>query len=241
MSKKWYQYFVSVGDSAAGEAAVPPSDGSPPDSSAPASNAAQAVADIAASLAPQPAPTPAVARSAAANSASFQEIYDAAEIRPPTHGFTIMKVGDMLRSEHIRNLPRDVKRSSVLVALEAAGAPLQDVIEDAVKRDRALDTFERVQEKSVADLEAAKGKENQQIQSEMDRVVADYRARIQANTDTVAKEKERFFAWRLKKQEEEQKISDAVSYFVTENPITAGGPPEARPAAAPAGANTPGK
>jgi len=36
----------------------------------------------------------------------------------------------------------------------------------------------------------------------------------------VAKEKERFFARRLKKQEEEQKIGHSVSYFVTENPIT---------------------
>ena len=66
----------------------------------------------------------------------------------------------------------------------------------------------------------------------MDRVVADHRTRIQANNDAVAKEKERFFAWRLKKQEEEQKIADAVSYFVTENPITTGGGPAAGPPAA---------
>ena len=50
--------------------------------------------------------------------------------------------------------------------------------------------------------------------------LADHKARIQANNDAIAKEKERFFAWRLKKQEEEQKIADSVSYFVTENPIT---------------------
>ncbi len=217
MSKKWHEYFFSSDDHS-----EPPSTPAP-DAEPPAPNAAQAVADIAASLAPQAPPTAAQARSAAANNTSFQEIYDAAEIRPPAHGFTIMKVGDMLRSEHIRSLPREVKRSSVLVALEAVGAPLQDVIEDAVRRDRALDTFERVQEKSVADLEAGKSKENQQIQTEMDRIVADYRARIQANNNAVAKEKERFYAWRLKKQEEEQKISDAVSYFVTENPITTGG------------------
>ena len=135
-----------------------------------------------------------------------------------------MKVAEMLHSEHIRNLPREVKRSSVLVALEAAGAPLQDVIQDAVKRDRALDTFEGVQQKSVAALEARKTQENQQIQAEMDRVIAEHRTRMQANNDEVAKEKERFFAWRLKKQEEEQKIADAVSYFVAENPITTGGP-----------------
>ena len=241
MSKKWYQYFVSVGESSAPDS-TPLSD-----AEAPPQNAAQAVADIAASLAPQAPPTPAVAQSAVAQSVaatptSFQEIYDAAEIHPPPHGFSILKVAEMLRSEHIRNLPRDVKRSSVLVALEAAGAPLQEVIEDAVRRDRALDTFERVQEKSVTDLEAAKSKENQQIQAEMDRVVADYKTRIQANSDTVAKEKERFFAWRLKKQEEEQKISDAVSYFVTENPITTSGGRAPGPSAAePAGVSTPEK
>src|ERR1022692_738993 len=115
---------------------------------------------------------------------------------------------------------------------EASGAPLEDVIQDAVRRDRALDTFERVQEKSVAELEARKTQENQQIQTEMDRVTAEYRARIQANNDAVAKEKERFYGWRLKKQEEEQKISEAVSYFVTVNPITTGGS-----AAAPAPSN----
>ena len=55
----------------------------------------------------------------------------------------------------------------------------------------------------------------------MDRMVAEHRARIQANNDEFAKEKERFYSWRLQKQQEEQKIADTVSYFVTENPITA--------------------
>ena len=212
MSKKWYNLFVSVDQPAEDS---PEADGA----SAPVS-AAQAVADIAAATAHAPESNFAATPS---NPASFDEVYEAAEIHPPAHGFTIMKVGEMLRSEHIRNLPKDVKRSSVLVALEAAGAPIQDVIEDAVKRDRALDTFERVQEKSLAESESRKVQENQQIQAEMDRVTAEYRSRIQANNDSIAKEKEKFYAWRLKKQEEEQKISDAVSYFVTANPITTGG------------------
>jgi len=221
MSKKWYELFVSVGQPSEQpeETREAPAPGNP----APAS-AAQAVADIARTVAPETKFTTPVAAAA-----SFEEIYRSAEIQPPAHGFTIMKVAEMLRSEHIRNLPRDVKRSSVLVALEAAGAPLEDVIQDAVKRDRALDGFERVQEKGVTDLEARKAQENQQIQAEMDRIVAEHRSRIQANNDELSKEKERFYAWRLKKQEEEQKISDAVSYFVTENPITTAGP-----AAAPA-------
>jgi hypothetical protein len=205
MSKKWYNFFVSV-DQGAQE---------PEQAAAP--SAAQTIAEIAATIAPPPEP---VAMPAQAASGSFTDIYEAAEIRPPAHGFTILKVADLLQSEHIRKLPRDVKRSSVLLALEAGGANAQQVIEDAIKRDRALDTFERLQEQQLAALESAKTKENQQIQAELDRLVAEYRGRMQANTDEVARERERFYGWRLKKQEEEQKIADAVSYFVTENPIT---------------------
>ena len=50
----------------------------------------------------------------------------------------------------------------------------------------------------------------------MDRMIAEHRARIQANDEAVAKERERFYTWRLQKQQEEQKIADAVSYFVEE-------------------------
>jgi hypothetical protein len=223
MSKKWYNMFVSVNPDASSPSPAPEENPSAtPDPTAP--NAAQAIADIAASIAPQPKFTQPVS-----NPTSFDQIYSAAEIQPPAHGFTVMKVADMLRSEHIRNLPRDVKSSSILVALEAAGASIQDVIQDAIKRDRALDTYEHVQEKALVELETRKNQENQQIQAEIDRIVAEHKTRIQANSDEVAKERERFLGWRLKKQEEEQKISDTVSYFVTENPITTGGP-----AAAPA-------
>jgi len=136
----------------------------------------------------------------------------------------------MLQSEYIRSLAPAVKRSSVLLALEAAGVKLQEVIEDAVRRDRALDTYEHVQEKALHELEGHKVEENRQIQAEMDRIAAEHQARIQNNNDEVAKEKERFYGWRLKKQQEEQKIHDAISYFVTENPITASGPPSEPPA-----------
>jgi hypothetical protein len=209
--KKWYNLFVSV-DQPAGQPSGAPAE-------TPGSTAARQVADIAASLAPAPKFT-----SPVSDAATFSEIYGAAEICPPAHGYSITKVAEMLQSEHIRSLPREVKRSSVLVALEAAGAPLQDVIEDAVKRDRALDTFERLRQQALEALEARKTQENQQIQTEMDRMAADHRARMQANNDEVAKEKERFFGWRLKKQEEEQRIADAVSYFVTDNPISTRGP-----------------
>jgi hypothetical protein len=211
MSKKWYNYIVSVDDDAAQQ-------GQATQSTAPATkSAAQSVAEIAATIAPEPQFTTPVS-----DPTSFEEIYKAAEIPPGSKGYTILKVAQMLESDHIRNLPSDVRKSSILVALDAAGVDVKEVIQDAIRRDRALDTYERVQQRSVEELESRKSKENSEIQAQIDKYVTEQRAKIQANNDAISREKERFTGWRLKKQQEEKKIAEAVGYFVTENPITTG-------------------
>jgi ElaB/YqjD/DUF883 family membrane-anchored ribosome-binding protein len=133
-----------------------------------------------------------------------------------------MKIAEMLQSERIRSLPVEVKKNSILLALDAAGVKIEQVIEDAVRRDRALDAFERVQQRALDELATRKDKENNEIQAELDRLIQEHNQRIEANKDELAKEKERFYGWRLRKQQEEQKIADCVSPFVAENPITTG-------------------
>lgn len=212
MSKKWYNYFVSIDDSTG----VAQSD-SDVDAPVKPVSAAQSVAEIARTVAPEPKFSGLVS-----NPSSFEDIYRAAEIPPAPQGYSILKVAEMLQSEHIRSQPADVKKSSVLVALDAAGVDIKDVIQDAVRRDRALDGYERVQQRAADDLEARKTKENAQIQADLDRMIAEQRAKIQKNNDEVTQAKEHFFGWRLKKQQEEKRISEAIGYFVTENPITTG-------------------
>lgn len=214
MTKRWYNYFVSVEEAGGAAQSESPSTRSSPLGS---KNAAQSVAEIASSIAPEPKFTTPVS-----DPTSFEEIYKAAEIPPAPQGYSILKVAHMLESEHIRNLPSDVKKSSVLVALDAAGADIKDVIQDAIRRDRALDTYERVQQRAVEEMETKKTQENAQIQAQIDKYLTEQRAKIQANNDAIAREKERFAGWRLKKQQEEKKIADTVGYFVTENPITTG-------------------
>ena len=211
MSKKWYNYIVSIDDDRAQQAQN--SSGA----TSATKSAAQSVAEIAATISPEPEFTTPVT-----DPTSFQEIYKAAEIPEAAKGYSILKVAQMLGSDHIRNLPSDVRKSSILVALDAAGVDIKDVIQDAVRRDRALDTYERVQQRAVEELESRKSKENSEIQAEIDKYVTEQRAKIQANNDEIAREKERFTGWRLKKQQEEKKIAEAVGYFVTENPITTG-------------------
>src|SRR5437660_10504265 len=191
--KKWYNYIVTTdqpGDPAAHGAAADAGG----NAAARQMDPAQTVAQIASTVVTEPK-----FNNPVSNANSFDEIYQAAEIPPAPQGYSIMKVADMLQSEHIRTVPMDVKRSTILVALDAAGVDIKDVIQDAVRRDKALDGYERVQERAVAELETRKTQENAQIQAEIDKVVADQRAKIQANNEEVTRETERFLGCRLKK------------------------------------------
>jgi hypothetical protein len=218
MSKKWYNYFVSVDRSEAAGSEREPSGGETASGESP--SAAQTVAEIARSIQPAPAFSQSVT-----DPTSFEQVYEAADIRQPAHGFTIFKIADMLRSEHIRTLPVEIKRSSVLLALDAAGVKLEEVIQDAVRRDKALDAFEAFQQRVLDQLEGRKTEENQKLQEEADRVLNELRARIQANNDEVARERERVNTWRLKKQQEEKRIAEAVAPFASENPVSVGSAP----------------
>lgn len=214
MAKKWYNFFVvTPGD---GAASSPAATGAP----APAA-AALRVADVV----PEPDPESFApsAESPVSNDTSMEDIYSSARIPMPGHGYTILKVSDMLQSEHIRTLPPDVKTKSIMVALDAAGVDVKSVIEDAVQRDRALDTYERVLEKHLEELRARKDQESRRLEEEINQKLQELRTRIEENNNEVNRETESLLAWRARKRQEEDRIAEAVGYFVTENPITVTG------------------
>ena len=145
----------------------------------------------------------------------FDEIYRVAGIKGPRLGYSISKVIEMLHSEHIRNLPTETRRASLLMALEAAGVQVDEVLQDATMRQRAINSYEAIQRKHVEEYEARKAQENCAVQAEMERVTAQYLARINGSLDEVAHAKDTFRKWQAKKQNEAQRIAEAVALCVT--------------------------
>ena len=209
MGKKWYNFFV-VSEEHGEDPAVPePSPLQTP--AATPRRVLEMVSDVARETtfdAPVTTPT------------TMDGIYRSAQIPTPAHGYTVLKVAEMLQSEHIRTLPVEVKRKSIMVALDAAGVKVNEVIEDAVRRDRALDTYERVLQKHIEDLRSQKELENKRLQEEINQRLTELRAHIEENTKEVNREHDNLTAWRTRKREEEEKIAETVSHFVSENPIT---------------------
>lgn len=171
------------------------------------------LAVAAAECPPEPAPAPPV-RKQAQNPASFEQIYQNAAVKPPRLSWGILKVAEMVNSEHLAGMSVDARRCSVLMALEAAGAAVEDLLQDAMARQRALNEHEDAQARALKDFEAAKLEENRTIQAELDRLTAQYMSRIQANLDEIASAQDRFRAWQKQKQQESQRIADAAAFCV---------------------------
>lgn len=141
----------------------------------------------------------------------MEDIYRAAGIMVPRKGYTINKVVEMLNSEHIRGLSKEMKRVALLMALDAAGVPVGEVLQDAKLRQEALDSHEAQQRKQVEAEWARKEEENIQIQTELESVRAHYMARISRNLDGVAREKETFEGWVTLKRQECQSMAEAAA------------------------------
>ena len=143
-----------------------------------------------------------------------EDIYRIAGVMSPRSGYGIRKVVEMLHSEHTCELSKEAKQAAVLMALDVAGVPVDEVLEDAKARQAALDSYEAEQRKAVEAEWARKAEENVQIQAELERVKEHYMARIARNLEGVAREKAAFNSWLAMKQQESHSISEAAELCV---------------------------
>jgi hypothetical protein len=156
--------------------------------------------------APNANPTP----SSPGDLLSTDDIYRAAGILAPRMGYSIRKVADMLASDHLRGLSDEIKRASVLMALDAAGISVDEVLRDAAARQSAINSYESDQWEHFEEYWAAKAAENAHIQSELERITAQYQERIKRNLDEIAREKVVFAQWQTMKQQEAERIGEAA-------------------------------
>ena len=145
------------------------------------------------------------------------DIYRSAGIMNPPKGYTVHKLIEMTQSDHVRSLSKEMKRAAVLMALEAANVTVHEVREDAQSRLDALNAYESGQRKLLEAEWAQIADENNRIQAELERVKAQYAARIARNLDGMAREKAAFSSWLGMKQQESQAITEAVELCLKAN------------------------
>ena len=153
----------------------------------------------------------------------FNKIYRAAGLPPRGSGkFTIHKVEQLLKSEHLSGLSDKVKQRSILVTLESSNKSLDEVIQDAVARDKAIDQYDGMLRKDVKDLERQVQQENSEIEKEIEEYLKRKKKQMEQNKAKVEQARQMYEKWKSEKETEEQRLLRAVSVFVEDNPITEG-------------------
>ncbi|HUI31688.1 MAG TPA: hypothetical protein VLX91_15880 [Candidatus Acidoferrales bacterium] len=147
---------------------------------------------------------------------SFEAIYQAFGIKDASTGFTIYRVEELLKSAYIKNASAEVKRSALMVALEALRVSPEEVIQDAVKRDKALTQFEKIEERRLRELEQKKSEENKRLQEEMERIFNEIREKMEDNNNLIKETRDKFQTWQQEKEKEEQRLSSVLQYFVSQ-------------------------
>lgn len=158
--------------------------------------------------------TTSTSNSGAPKYGAFEQIYQSAAVKPPRLPYGILKIAEMMNSPHLGGMSPEAKRCSLLMAIEAAGAEIEDLLQDAVVRQRALNDYEEAQKNRLKNFEQAKSDDNIKIQAELDRLTGQYMSRIQSNLDEVAREQDAFRVWQRSKQQESQRITEAAAYCV---------------------------
>jgi hypothetical protein len=157
-----------------------------------------------------------------ADVADFSAVFAEAGIELPAHGYGIDKVAEMLESKRLSTLSREVKASAVLAALEAAGVPLRDVIQDAVKRDKALDAFEAAKGREIQELHARTETRIEEIKAEMDAFLKERNAELERLKAEEEAQNRAFLELQTRKRREEDRLASLVAHFLEggESPIS---------------------
>jgi hypothetical protein len=172
----------------------------------------------------QVAPPNRVARSEVASDVQdFTAVYKEAGITLPPHGYGVDRVSEMLQGKRLASLAREVRATAVLAALEAARVDVQDVIEDGVRRDKALDAFEAAKERELVERKAANETRMQSLRKDTDELLRKINTEIESLKQQSQEAETAFQQLQIRKRQEEARLHDVVAHFVEgANPITTG-------------------
>jgi hypothetical protein len=164
----------------------------------------------------------------------FPAVYRAAGVSEPPHGFSAYKVLEIFASPGFSALDVRAKAAALTGFLNmnpSGPVPVTDIVQDAVRRDQALDKFEEFLRRKQADRAEQIDKENASLQAEIDEISRRNREKMEANRIALETDQARLSRWLVMKRAEERKLFDAVNPFVEANPIsTAEAPRSAAPA-----------
>ncbi len=153
---------------------------------------------------------------------SFDDIYSEAGVDESS--FTVDKLSELLQDPTLKDQPLSTKSLVVKMALKAQNIMPDVPVNDAVKRDRALDSYQKMLNARAAQAETENSQAIQQINEEVKKYLEHMNAQmdtLRTETSEMKRQAETFAARRI---HEEQRLAEIIVPLLEgqPNPVTAG-------------------
>lgn len=152
-------------------------------------------------------------------SVTFEDVYEAAGVKAPEHGWTIARLIQLLRTEQYESLARESVQPAVLGVLAASNADVKDLVADAVARDKALDAYAEFVGKKVRERTSARRRKATELKEK----IRELRKQGEELMEQSRQDEEQWKEWLGKKRAAEDELAWAVGYLLDEPIITRDG------------------
>jgi hypothetical protein len=152
---------------------------------------------------------------------SLREIYAEANI---SSQFTVDDLDVMVKSDKLKDQPLTMKQVAIPFALEARGVTIDDPINDAVQRDKALDSYTSTLYDNWKNTHSVNTQKESAIDNEMKEYFEAKQAEIEALKQETYNAQQQYSQFLIIKKEEEIRLSCIIDPFLggKPNPITIG-------------------
>jgi hypothetical protein len=147
-------------------------------------------------------------------SVPFEKIFETAGIKAGTKGWTVMKLHGLLSSEPYKTAGKEDAQKRVLETLRAENVSAEEIVKDAMARDKVLDSFEVYARKKMEDRRVAR---ERKIVDLKDRI-AQLQKELSETESRKKGDEETWTQWKARKKGAEQDMAWAIG-FVIDRPV----------------------
>jgi hypothetical protein len=147
---------------------------------------------------------------------SFDKVFETAGIQPAGHGWTVAKLRDLLRAEPYKSMDREAVQKALVPVLAQNKVVVEDLVRDAMSRDKALDAFEEVAHGKTHARAEARQRRQAQLRSQID----DLNRQCQQLEQEQASDQQHWQQWHDRKIEFEKEMAWAIGYLVDRPVVT---------------------
>lgn len=157
----------------------------------------------------------------------FAQIYKDASIG--NSPCSVDELAQLMENPAVANQPLSVKIIAVNLALSAKNVGIDVPIADAMRRDRALDAYQKMLSDRAGSIEQRNTEKVQLISKEVEEYLKRKQAEMEVLKTEIAEAKRQSVDFAVRREIEEKRLADLISPFLEgkPNPVTVGNLPDA--------------